>query len=128
MGKPIKAALLSAFVFPGMGHFSLKRHVSGIVVAGTAAGSLYFYISELMATILPIAEKAAMQGVQLDIMAISELVSEESAALNAPFLDYAWTIFVIAWLVGIVDAFRIGRAQARVAAAALTRQGDSTDK
>jgi hypothetical protein len=33
MKKSMKAALLSAFVFPGAGHFFLKKHITGTVLA-----------------------------------------------------------------------------------------------
>jgi len=34
MGQSLKAALFSAFVFPGSGHFLLKKHVRGVLLSG----------------------------------------------------------------------------------------------
>ncbi len=57
MNKPMKAALLSAFVFPGVGHFLLKKYIPGTVLAGTAFAGLYLLIAKTVETALQIAEK-----------------------------------------------------------------------
>jgi TM2 domain-containing membrane protein YozV len=34
MTPPLKATLISALVFPGGGHFYLKKHIVGVLLAG----------------------------------------------------------------------------------------------
>jgi hypothetical protein len=114
MSKSIKAALLSAFVFPGIGHFFLKKHIPGIVLAGTALMALYFIISNTVERALQIADQIQRGKVQLDVAVITELVSKQPTGTDAEFLNFAWIVLIISWLIGIADSYRVGRVQAKV--------------
>ena len=48
MTKPIKAALLSALVFPGFGHLWLKKIASGITLMLSFSVALYFFIINIV--------------------------------------------------------------------------------
>ena len=111
MTKPIKAVMLSALVFPGAGHLFLKKYVSGIVFAGITVVSLYFIISRTVERALEIVDKIQRGEVQLDIAAITELVSKQPADAN--LLNLTWTVLIIAWVIGIGDSYRVGRGQAK---------------
>ena len=111
MNKPIKAALLSAFVFPGVGHFFLKKHIPGAVLAGTALAGLYFLMAKTLETALQIAENIQSGEVQLGAMTITELVSKQPTGAGIQILDIATAALIIAWLIDIVDSYRVGRAQ-----------------
>lgn len=111
MKKPMKAALLSAFIFPGIGHFLLKKYIPGVVLAGTAFAGLYFLIAKSVEMALQITEKLQSGEVQLNAATISELVSDQSAGTESQLLDIALAVLLISWLIGIVDSYRVGRAQ-----------------
>ena len=111
MSKTMKAALLSAFVFPGAGHFFLKKHITGTLLAGAAFASLYWVISKMVERALQIAEKIQSGEVQLDVAAITELISKQPTGTDAQLLNIAWTVLIISWLIGIVDSYRVGRIQ-----------------
>jgi hypothetical protein len=111
MNRPIKAALLSAFIFPGVGHFFLKRYVPGTVLAGTALAGLYFLMAKMLETALQIAEKIQSGEVQPGATTITDLVSKQPTAAGIQILDIATAVLIIAWLIGIVDSYRVGRAQ-----------------
>jgi hypothetical protein len=111
MNKPMKAALLSAFVFPGVGHFLLKKYIRGAVLAGTAFAGLYFLIAKTVETALQITEKIQSGEVQLDATTITELVSKQAMGTEAQLLNIAAAVLFISWLIGIVDSYRVGRAQ-----------------
>ena len=111
MNKPIKAALLSAFVFPGVGHFFLKKKFPGAVLAGTAFAGLYFLITKTVARAVQIAEKIQSGEVQLDSATITELVSNQTTGTEAQLLSIATAVLIVSWLIGIVDSYRVGRAQ-----------------
>ncbi len=113
MTKPIKAVMLSAFVFPGAGHFFLKKYVPGIVLAGIALVSLYFIISKTVERAREIADKILLGEVQLDIAAITELVSRQPAGTDTELINLAWIVLIISWLIGIADSYRVGRSQAK---------------
>ncbi len=107
----MKAALLSAFVFPGGGHFLLKRYIRGAVLAGTAIAGLYFLIAKTVERALQISEKIQSGEVQLDAATITELISKQAMGNEAQLLNIAAAVLFISWLIGIVDSYRIGRTQ-----------------
>lgn len=110
MKKAMKAALLSAFIFPGVGHFLLKKYIPGVILAGAAFAGLYFLIVKSVETALQITEKLQSGEIQFDAATISELVSEQTAGTESLLLDIALAVLLISWLIGIVDSYRVGRA------------------
>ena len=110
MKKSTKAALLSALVFPGIGHFVLKKPVPGVALAGAAFAGVYFLMAKTAETAQQVTEKLLSGEVALDSATINELISEQSKAADTPMLNLAAAAFVIAWLIGIVDSYRVGRA------------------
>jgi hypothetical protein len=108
MKKPMKAALLSAFVFPGVGHLFLKKYVSGIALVGVSFSDIYYLISKTVEMALQITEKIQSGDVKLDIIAITELVSKQPIGTESHLLNIATAAFIICWLIGIVDSYRVG--------------------
>ncbi len=111
MKKQTKAALLSTFVFPGVGHFLLKKHIQGAALAGTAFVSLYFLIAKTVEKTLLVFEKIQSGETQLDAATIMDLVSNQTSGTETQLLRLAATALIISWLIGIVDSYRVGRAQ-----------------
>ncbi len=111
MNKAVKASLLSALVFPGSGHFLLKKYIPGTVLAGTAFAGLGFLIAEAVEKAVQITEKIQSGEVRMDAATITELVSKRASGADAQLLDFAMAALLIAWLIGIVDSYRVGRAQ-----------------
>ncbi len=109
MSKAIKAALLSAFLFPGTGHFFLKKHIIGTLLAGVACVSFYLVLSWMVQKASHIVELIQSGELQLDVAAITELISKQPTGTEAQLFNVAWTVFIISWLIGIVDSYRIGR-------------------
>jgi hypothetical protein len=110
MNKPVKAALLSALVFPGAGHFFLKKYIPGGILAGTALVALYVLVSKAVARAVQITDKIQRGEVELDVAAITELVSNHPPGPEGQILSIATTALLVSWLVGIVDSYRVGRA------------------
>ena len=111
MNKPMKAALLSAFICPGAGHFFLKKYILGTVLAGTAFAVLYLLISKTVERALQISAKIQSGEIQPDVAAIAELVSTQPTGAETELANIATAVLVIVWLIGIVDSYRVGRMQ-----------------
>ena len=111
MKKSTKAALLSALVFPGIGHFHLKKYIPGVVFAGSACAGLYFLITKTLERTLHIVDKIQGGEVQPDIAAITELLLKQPSGAEAQLLNAATAVLIISWLISIVDSYRIGRIQ-----------------
>ncbi|MFT6985801.1 MAG: hypothetical protein ACJAT7_001617 [Psychromonas sp.] len=111
MKKPIKAALLSAFVFPGIGHLFLKKYISAVLFVTSALAATYQLLSKTLENAQQIVEKIQNGEIAPDISAITESVTQQtdnSGLLNADLMSQ---LLMIIWLVSIVDAYRVGRSQ-----------------
>lgn len=111
MKKSTKAVLLSALVFPGVGHIYLKKYLPGSLLAGTAFTSLCYLTAKAIARAMQIVDKILSGEIQPDIATITGLVSQQPAGAEALLINIATVIFIISWIVGMVDAYRVGRSQ-----------------
>jgi len=109
MKKSTKAVLLSALVFPGVGHIYLKKYVPGSALAGTAFSSLCYLTAKAIARAMEIVDKILSGEIQPDIATITGLVSQQPAGTEALLINIATAIFIISWIAGMVDAYRVGR-------------------
>lgn len=112
MKKSMKAALLSALVFPGVGHFFLKRPVGGLILTGGTCAAFYILMSRLVERALAVTEKIQNgEVVQLDFASLLQLMVSQAPGTEAQVLNLASVVAVLLWLVAIVDAYLIGREQ-----------------
>ena len=109
MSKTMKAVLLSALVFPGAGHLSLKKYVPGLALLAVAASGLYFIVSKAIEHAMKVVEQIEV-GTVFDIAAITELASQQAANMQGELLSVATLVIIIAWVIGIIDCYRLGRA------------------
>lgn len=108
MKRAIKAALMSAFVFPGTGHFYLKKYTMCAIFAFTFSIPLYFIVSEIAAKAEHVVEQIKNGEIPLDIAAISESLSSSTVGVDTQELNIKMYLLVIIWLIGIIDSFRMG--------------------
>lgn len=111
MKKSIKASLFSAFIFPGAGHIYLKEYISGLLLISASSAGFGYLISNLLEKALQIANSIQLGHVRADTAAINQLLSNPSTGAESGLLSLATTIIAICWVIGIIDAYRIGRAQ-----------------
>ena len=111
MSKSMKAALLSAFIFPGLGHFYLKQRIPGTILAGAALASLYLIISKAIDQALLLSDEILRGEIQANAAAITEALTRQPADAGSLLLNGAYAVLLIVWLIGIVDSYRAGRRQ-----------------
>ena len=111
MKKSNNAAIFSAFVFPGAGHFYLKKYIMGFLLSGITLVPLYLIIASVVNRTLQVTDKIMSGEVQPDLATIMDLVSQQSADPGAESLQYVWLVLIGVWLVGIADSYRVGRLQ-----------------
>ncbi len=111
MSKSLKAALLSALVFPGIGHFSLKKPVQGVLLSGVAIVCLYFLLTTAVEIAQQLSVKIQSGEIPMDVEKISEMVSQQLVGSDDQRINMSSLLLVICWVVGVVDSFRIGRSQ-----------------
>ncbi len=114
MKESVKAALWSIFIFPGSGHFYLKKPLVGTLVAGIAIAALVVILAKMMERASQIADKIVTGEVPLDLAVITELVTKQSELGQSLGLEIASYGLLAVWVVAAIDAYRLGRKQDRV--------------
>jgi len=109
MKKSYKAALFSALIFPGSGHFLLKHYAPGLLFAGTATACICILLLRAMTIAQTISDQILNGDIPLDIARISTEVSTQSAAAGSTTISIATWLLVFCWFAGTADAFRLGR-------------------
>ncbi|MFO7606115.1 MAG: hypothetical protein R6W72_07445, partial [Desulfurivibrionaceae bacterium] len=74
MRKSVKAALLSGLVLPGIGHFYLKRFITGALLLLATLASLYLIITVVVERAMEIAARIVKGEVSPDVAVISEMI------------------------------------------------------
>ncbi len=111
MTPPLKATLISALVFPGGGHFYLKRHFTGALLAGVSLVCLYLLVSIAMEAAQAISQKILSGEIPMDVFRIREEIYTQSAIIGSTRGEVVTWLLVACWLVGIADSYRLGRKQ-----------------
>ena len=113
MNKSIKSALLSALVFPGAGHFYLKKYVAAVLLSLTTFIALYFIVSTAVQSAHLIVDKIQRGEIKPDFAAITDMLALMPAGTESWMVNVATVVLLLAWVVAIVDCLRVGRQQDR---------------
>ena len=108
MKKPMKAALLSALVYPGVGQLIYQAYRRAIALILIFSLSLYCYFEEVMSKYQPLIDKVKSGEVALNSYALLQEMAKNPIILDAQLLRSLTWLLVICWLVGIIDAYRFG--------------------
>ncbi|HBB16300.1 MAG: hypothetical protein A3J94_00200 [Syntrophus sp. RIFOXYC2_FULL_54_9] len=105
-----KAALLSAFVFPGVGHLYLKRYWRGLVILFFVIPGLGYMIWSATVSALNRLDDAMVkvQGGAANLKELSVIVGSNMSTTD-PYLDAVFYIIVFLWIFSTIDAYRIGK-------------------
>ncbi len=111
MRNTIKAVLLSALVFPGTGHFSLKKPVHGTVLVVITFICLYVLFSTAMDITKELSGKIQGGEIPYDTEVVRDLVTEKLSAGEYQYVSFSVIGLMACWIFGIVDSFRIGQSR-----------------
>ena len=105
-----KAALLSTFVFPGIGHLYLKRYWRGLVILFFVIPGLGYTIWSATVSALNRLDDVMMkvQGGTANLKELSALVGAKMSTTD-PYLDAVFYVVVCIWIFSVIDAYRIGK-------------------
>jgi len=101
-----KAVLLSLLVYPGAGHFILKKYAVCVALVVAFTVPLVFVISEIITKTREIAEQIRNGEVTLDLAGITESVLNITSAQGLKMSIY---IMTIVWVISFMDAYRVGK-------------------
>ncbi len=108
MNKAIKAALLSALVFPGSGHLYLKSRRRGLAIMFLTALALVSLVVRATRDMLTILQTLQTQGNNIDLDTLSQVAAATS---HSAFSNYGFLVSLLVgcWIFSIFDAYRIGK-------------------
>ena len=107
MKASIKAALISALIFPGLGHLVLRRGLRGCAFMLPAALAVIYLLRsvlQLMDTLLNDLNSGALS---LDPVAILERV--HASGIDNTATNLASLVCIVCWAGSIADAIWLGR-------------------
>ncbi len=108
MSRSTTAVLLSALVLPGAGHLYLKHFPRGIALIAISLACLWIIVKNAMQQASLVLDKIASEGIVPDASQLSDLVAQSS---NGSGSSTATLVLAGCWLIGIVDAYRLGKKQ-----------------
>jgi hypothetical protein len=104
-----KALLYSALIFPGGGHFLLRRYLAGSLLAGAAFACLVVLVMRAIDAAQKVSEQILMGEIPLDIASIREAITTQAAVAESQATTIATWLLVACWIVAAIDAWRLGR-------------------
>jgi TM2 domain-containing membrane protein YozV len=105
-----KAALLSALVFPGTGHFYLKRYWRGLFIMLFVFTGLGYMIRSATVAALSILDDAVVT-LHSGTDSLQELsnIAGSKILTTDPYHDAVFYLIVCFWIFAIIDAYIIGK-------------------
>ena len=108
MNKPMKAALLSALIFPGVGQISIGHKKRGWFIIFMNGILLYMMISEIIKQASNLVEKMQKSGVALDYESISNKTSDLVSFSDNSSLNILLMLLIFSWIASVIDAYILG--------------------
>ena len=113
MKKSYKAALMSAFLFPGTGQFYLKRYWQGLIIMGISIAGVAYIIWQAKIQALSIMDSTMLkvqQGGNVDIQGITAMLYSKDTS-SSPYGDIILFVIICCWIYAIIDAYISGKKQ-----------------
>ncbi len=109
MTHTMKSVLLSAAIFPGAGHFYLKKYITAVLLASVASITSLLIIANFTSRILMVFEKIKAGELAPDFLLIMQQILKQPVDPDARLSIVVWIVLIICWLVAIVDSYRIAK-------------------
>jgi hypothetical protein len=98
---------LSVLVFPGVGHFSLKKPVQGLLLSIVSIVCLYFLLTITVELVQQLSVKIQSGEIPMDVAKISDIVLQQIVDRDDQRINMPSLVLLICWVLGVVDSFRI---------------------
>ena len=115
MNNATKASLCSAFAFPGLGHLILKKYRLAlpylVVTIISSCVIMHEVIQVSQNAIMNLPDISTALQTPADIRAMTDKISLESRELDSFRFNISMDALMLCWIIALVDAFRLGRAE-----------------
>lgn len=110
MKASTKAALISALVFPGLGHLVLRKGARGLLFIVPAALAVIYLLRSVLQLLDRLTDDINRGALALDPVAILERV--HASGIDNAATNLASLVCIVCWAGSIADAFWLGRGKA----------------
>lgn len=108
MNKTTKVTLLSALVFPGLGHLLLKKYIIAFAFILSFAYLLLGLVSKVLNKSQQVVDSIMRGDVALDITAIRQALIDQGV-LDGPHLTTSAFLLLFIWGIATFDAYRLAK-------------------
>ena len=108
MSRSTIAVLFSAFLFPGAGHIYLKKYLAGGLLIVAALAALVYFTALILEKAFRVSEQIMLGQLSPDFTTLMEQAEKIAAADSQPLVLTTYA-FLACWIIGIVDAYRVGK-------------------
>jgi uncharacterized membrane protein len=110
MKASTKAALISALVFPGLGHLVLRKGARGLLFLVPAAVAVIYLLRSVLQLMDQLVAEINSGALALDPIMILERV--HASGIDNPMTNLASLVCLLCWVGSIADALWLGRQKA----------------
>ena len=110
MNRSVKAALLSALVFPGAGQLFLKRGLRACLFLLPTVGAIAMFVNQAFEQATLITNQILAGTLPADPVALA--ASIEQGGGDSALGTAGMIVMVMCWICSIVDAYLLGRSDA----------------
>ena len=107
MSKAVKAALMSALLFPGLGQMYLKRYLRGLIPMALVLVGLGVWITDATLRALGELDRIQIQGGLIDPNAVAARMAASPPSIEW-YSPLILPLIVTGWLYSVIDAYRLG--------------------
>ena len=108
MKKPMKAALLSGLVYPGIGQLICQAYWRAVALFVIFSAAVYYYVEEVVSKYQPLVDKVKSGEVALNSQALAVEISKNPIIIDHQLVSTLTYILITCWLVGVIDAYYLG--------------------
>ncbi len=108
MKKPMKAALLSGLVYPGIGQLICQAYWRAVALFAIFSAAVYYYVEEVVSKYQPLVDKVKSGEVALNSQALAVEISKNPIIIDHQLVSTLTYILITCWLVGVIDAYYLG--------------------
>ena len=109
MTHSLRAVLLSGLIFPGLGQWLLGHRMRAVVFMLTVSICLIVIVHSATQQAYAVLDQLQAAGGALDLTTISDAATQATRNIDNSVVHLTLIALMLVWVVGMVDAYRMGR-------------------
>ena len=119
MNEAVKAAIFSAFLFPGWGQVYLKNYKRGIAIIMPVLFCIISLCWIIIRVVTNVIKATPLKKGTIDMQAILKIAADSLKVLNSRYIVFILLPIFVLWIISIIDAYFLGKKQMQIQKEAL---------